>query len=695
MGESRKRPGSHMASTHSARRLFTVLLTVLVLASSFVAPVQAGDDDVSIGEDGISVGGDDGTSVSVGDEEGGDGSISVDADSDGVSVDASGGGDANDTEAGGDLSVDAGTDGVDLSAGAESDAGEVGVECDLDADAPGAEDCTTTGDESGGDDGESPVSGGDDALPEGDLTDGPLSDDPGLPTLPALPVEGDESGEDDAPPEVPELPIRYDDVPFESVPGDLCQMPIRRSDIPQPVDPYNPPGEEYLPREIPSTPVDPYNPPVSVPFGPCEVVDPYDPPVDPTNPPDDPDVDYDVYSLDANGDRVVVAVRTEAVTGDGGPEGSDYTYVYLTPNDSESMVRLHLFDGEKWYQTDVESEADPRNRTGTVLADAEVVDRTAGGGLECDGEECEVVTRGLPQQDVPAIPTGGSGGVPCEPPAAPGDTPELPVDPSGELPEEAPEPPELDPSALPDAPNYCFAANPNNPPVDPQDPPQDPYYEQDTYSDDLSAEGGYRSDRVAAGLSRSGPRASSYQLLGFDDDASVYFQRVTVHDGQKSYTVQPEYRWTRDTGDAEGRLGGSLSVKNDSAPATSSFYVVCDGEKCYVTSQGDFGATDEVPPVYVDDEESDDSEDDSGSDDDSGGDSDTSASTGAGTQPSSSTVEQTGSAAAAGTSSATTAVTAAADGATAPTGLTPDLLRDFDAGVPGTGAAVDALFDLV
>lgn len=79
----------------TARKIAAVLFAVAMVGSVAVGPALADDDDVSVGDDGVNVGGDDGTTVSAGDDDDTNGSATVDADvdSDGAdgSVEVSGG----------------------------------------------------------------------------------------------------------------------------------------------------------------------------------------------------------------------------------------------------------------------------------------------------------------------------------------------------------------------------------------------------------------------------------------------------------------------------------------------------------------------------------------------------------------------------------------------------------------------------
>ena len=62
----------------TARKVAAVLFAVAMVGSVAVGPALADDEDVSVGDDGVNVGGDDGATVSVGDDDDANGSATVD-----------------------------------------------------------------------------------------------------------------------------------------------------------------------------------------------------------------------------------------------------------------------------------------------------------------------------------------------------------------------------------------------------------------------------------------------------------------------------------------------------------------------------------------------------------------------------------------------------------------------------------------
>ena len=591
-----------MVAKRRIRQVLAVLLVVTVLASTFVAPVHAADDEddgITIDGDGVDVGGDDGTGITLGDDENGmDTDVSVSADEGGASLSTDAelsvneGGDAGDSLS---LSCDFGTDDTDVS-----------DDCDPNV-VP----------ENGGDGSLSAVDDAPDA-PAGDLpSDGDVPDPsgslPGAPTLPGAPSlpplspgDGGDApplppfpGTPETPADVPALPVRYDDVPLESAPGDVCTQSVRFDDIPEPIDPYNPPGEENLPLEVPSTPVDPYSPPVSAPFTQCDVFDPYNPPFDPTDPPDDPSAEENRFARDVSQERVLYVGEQTFTTGEGGPEIENFGYVLVVPSENTTLFGAEpsLSDGQKQVAAGEFALAKRESTTEGSIDGAVLVFGAGGGaGLVCDGEECTPITEGVPQQDIPSIPTSGGGSIPCEAPGAPGGAPAPPVSP----PEQVPESPEVDPSDAPN-PNYCVLFNPNHPPVDPGNPPSESYQKRRTYHDTFGPNGGYTVGEDEAGF-RSGPTANRFYGYGYDDRQVVYVEEVTIDTGERQYIVETSNVRTRDTSTVEGRSGVMSTMQNGSQSFPQGAELVCDGEKCEVVVTGDMGATDGFPPVYVDDD---------------------------------------------------------------------------------------------
>jgi hypothetical protein len=342
-----------MRESSIARATLTCFVAIMMVVGFTAAPVAAADDGVSIEDDGISigVGGDDGISVGAGSD-------------DGVSVDA--GGDDG-------VSVGAGDDGVSVDAGSDD-----GVSVDA-----------------GGDDGVSVDAGGDDDV----SVDAPgVSVDAGTDTSA---VENDS-----------ETPVNYSDIPLEELPVDLCRDVL--GDVQETVPLGQLPGLGALPSALqpPGVPTDLLTPEavVGIVFGAvpnqCEVVNPYDPPVDPTDPPRDPAVDVEVQRLGEYNGGPVGVVRLDATLDESG-EGPGATVVVgalANPEFGDIDLSLTVNDGEKDYTVD------PRVRywdDGTAYVETNIglLGSRLGVVVECNGQECQPGTRGLPQLvELPAIP---------------------------------------------------------------------------------------------------------------------------------------------------------------------------------------------------------------------------------------------------------------------------------------------------
>jgi hypothetical protein len=339
-----------------------------------------------------------------------------------------------------------------------------------------------------------------------------------------------------------------------------------------------------------------------VPFTQCDVFNPYSPPFDPTDPPDDPSAEERRFADEVSQDRVQYVGEQTFTTGEGGPGIENFGYVVIVPSENTTLLGADpvVSDGQKEVASGEFTFVKEGNTTEGSLDGAIVVFGSgAGAGLICDGEECRPTTEGVPQQDLPSIPAGSSGGLPCEAPGAPGGAPELPVSPP-EPPEQVPDPPAVDPSDAP-SPNYCVLFNPNHPPVDPENPPSEPYQERQTYHDRFGPNGGYTLGEDEAGF-RNGPTANRFYVYGFDDERALYMEDVTIDTGERQYIVETRNVWMRDTSTVEGRSGVMVTMQNGSTSIPQGAELVCDGEKCAVVVTGDMGATDGLPPVYVDDD---------------------------------------------------------------------------------------------
>ncbi len=337
----------------------------------------------------------------------------------------------------------------------------------------------------------------------------------------------------------------------------------------------------------------------------CEVQDPNDPSVDPTDPPRDPDYSVENQRMGQFRDGAVGVVVFDVTANESGEgPGATVTAAGLATSqfgDADPSVTVN--DGEKDYTVD------PRVRyfddgTGMAETNVELLGTRLGVVMDCNGEECQPGTRGLPElQKPPAIPA---------PTSQEGDDSEGPF-PSAvctdvgnqaqenvpfeqvpwfdDLPEQAQPPgvptnlitPEVAAAIVFGAtPNQCEVQDPNDPSVDPQNPPSDP-----GASATPSRYGQYRDGavglvfyEVTANESGEGPGVSG-KVGGLatsefgDADAEL-----TVNDGEKDYTVDPRLRY---------HDGGSTAMAETNVELLGTRLGVvmdCNGEECQPGTRG-------------------------------------------------------------------------------------------------------------
>ena len=509
-----------MVEPNRQRTILTCFIAVMMTIGFTAAPVAAVDIG---GDDGISIDTDDGIGVGVG----GDDGISVDADEeDGVSVDA------------------------------------------------------------GGDDG---VSIDDDEIP---LPDGETNE------------SDDES--DDSP-----APVNYSDVPLEDVPADLCYDAAGEAQERVPFEEV--PWFDDLPEEVPpppGVPTDVLTPEsaAAIAFGfvphQCDVQDPYDPSVDPTDPPREPDADVDVQRFGQFEDGAVALVRYDLTMNESGegPGVSGMVGGLGTTEFGDADLELTVNDGEKDYSVD------PRVRyfdDGTAFGETDVVlfGQRLGVEVDCDGEECQPGLRGLPElTDIPAVPA------PTEQDDDDGNDEEAGPFPEAictdvgdeaqenvpfeevpwfdDLPEEVPPPPGVPTDVItPESaaaiafgfvPNQCDVQDPNDPSIDPTDPPREPGGDFDVVRFGEFEDGAVALVRYDLTMNESGEGPGVSGMvggLGTSEFGDVDLE-LTVNDGEKDYSVDPRVRYQEGGSVAFGEtdvvlFGQRLGVEVD-----------CDGEEC-------------------------------------------------------------------------------------------------------------------
>jgi hypothetical protein len=213
-----------------------------------------------------------------------------------------------------------------------------------------------------------------------------------------------------------------------------CDPPVSAEDVAGqvPVDPTNPPGPDQIggQRVPPQTPVG--NPVglVSAPISYCAVFNPNDPPVNASNPPQNPDASPETYEQSAGQDGVTYFGGSEAQTGEGdGTQQADTLYRFDGSQDrARGILIIEGDDGSKPYYSETRTDYQPGTTKGDAFTTFEVFGKSAGASLNCDGSKCKPKASGVPSGNaVPAIPTGGSddGGQPEPDPSADTGQPEL------------------------------------------------------------------------------------------------------------------------------------------------------------------------------------------------------------------------------------------------------------------------------
>lgn len=346
------------------RQLLAVAFAISVFTGMSVAPVAAsesvdigGDSGISIGTDGIGIGGDDGIQIGADPEDGVNASVGGD---EGVTVGAS-------PDDGAEVGVG---DGVEVEAGPDDGAnvrvGEDGIAAGTDGVRVGEADLTE-----GEADELAPQVGN---LSEGDTGfdefDGGLEDTetPDLPTEPTdLDVDTNDVPEEQRPltqllqslPETEET--GPEDVPIggENATVNVCEpldlgpqdLPVGAlpslGDLPDGLQPPGVPASLITPEAV-----------LGIVLGiapaPCEVVNPNDPQIDPTDPPDEPRGTLDVARFGEYNDGGVGLVYYEGTLDDseGGPSIDGMSGLLLTPEYGDVDQKLVLDDGRNDYGLD-------------------------------------------------------------------------------------------------------------------------------------------------------------------------------------------------------------------------------------------------------------------------------------------------------------------------------------------------------
>jgi hypothetical protein len=169
-------------------------------------------------------------------------------------------------------------------------------------------------------------------------------------------------------------PIEPEDSPYGSEAEgrlDACAFPVRSDDLPL----EQAPGPADLPVKlnVPGVPVGLLTPEVvadlafSFAPAPCEVYDPHDPSVDPTEPPSDPWAVAELSDVTAGPDGLRVAGGSRGLLEEGGVGGVGLAGVVANPKQVSGGERLKLTDGRTSRYLYLEG-------IGTVLVEKRVVD---------------------------------------------------------------------------------------------------------------------------------------------------------------------------------------------------------------------------------------------------------------------------------------------------------------------------------
>jgi len=466
----------------------------------------------------------------------------VSFDGDGVSVDV-----------GDDVSVDAGGDGVDVEEDVQADEEEP----DTEVQTPDAEQTAATVTDDDDDDGEEES---DNEFPEEVCTDVP----------------------EEANGEVP-----YSELPWVS-------------DLPEEAQPPGVPTDIVTPEAVAG---------IAVGATPnqCEVQDPNDPSYDPRDGEAGLSGDITVSRLGEYEGGGVALVFYEATVDDSndGPGVAGYVGGLGTSEFGDADAEVMVNDGEKDYGVAPRVRYQDNGTTYYAENDVRALNSRLGVEVDCNGEECQPGTRGLPQfVEAPAIPapTGDDGEEESDnefpeevctdvPEEANGEVPysELPW--VSDLPEEAQPPGVPTDIVTPEAvagiavgatPNQCEVQDPNDPSYDPRDG-------EAGLSGDITVSrlGEYEGGGVALVFyeatvddSNDGPGVAGYVGgLGTSEfgDADA---EVMVNDGEKDYGVAPRVRYQDN--------GTTYYAENDVRALNSRLGVEvdCNGEECQPGTRG-------------------------------------------------------------------------------------------------------------
>ena len=434
-------------------------------------------------------------------------------------------------------------------------------------------------------------------------------------------VEESLPGEDDAP-DGDTLPddggssdpsANYSDIPIEESPVDPCRDV--GSDVQENVPFEQVPWFDDLPKQAqpPGVPTNLITPEVvaAIVFGAtpnqCEVQDPNDPSVDPQNPPSDPGASATPqrYGQFRDGAVGVVVFDVTANESGEGPAVSGVVGGLATSEFGDADAELTVNDGEKDYTVDPRVRYHDGGSTAMAETNVELLGTRLGVVMDCDGQECQPGTRGLPQlKKPPAIPapTSQEGGDDTEGPfpsavctdigtQAQENVPFEQVPWFEDLPKQAQPPgvptnlitPEVVAAIVFGAtPNQCEVQDPNDPSVDPQNPPSDPGASAtpQRYGQFRDGAVGVVVFDVTANESGEGPAVSGVVGGLATSEFGDADAELTVNDGEKDYTVDPRVRY---------HDGGSTAMAETNVELLGTRLGVvmdCDGQECQPGTRG-------------------------------------------------------------------------------------------------------------
>ncbi|WP_336135563.1 hypothetical protein [Natronomonas amylolytica] len=387
--------------------------------------------------------------------------------------------------------------------------------------------------------------------------------------------------------------VAQENVPFEQVPW--------FDDLPSEAQPPGVPTDVVTPQAV-----------AAIVFGAtpnqCDIQDPNDPSYNPVTGDDevDPAADREVQYIGENDGGVLAVVLYDVTLNESGngPGVSSVVALGANPDYGDNQLRFAVSDGEKEYAVE------PRVRywedgSAYTYTDVEVLNKRVGVEVDCDGEECQPGTRGLPQfTEYPSFPapTADDGGdenetVPSEVCTDVGDVAQenVPLEQVpwfDDLPSEAQPPGVPTDVVTPQAvaaivfgatPNQCDIQDPNDPSYNPitGDDEVDPGYDREVQYIGEN-DGGVLAVvlyDVTLNESGEGPGTSGVVALGANPDYGDNQLRFAVSDGEKEYAVEPRVRYWED---------GSVYTYTDVEVLNKrvGVEVDCDGEECQPGTRG-------------------------------------------------------------------------------------------------------------